>query len=96
MVDAIVGYVGWLTRRRVAALVRNKHVIARLDERSDLVAPGIGAFGEAVYEHNDWIARAACLDDVKFNSVGSDAPVTRLHAHRSGPGYEFGPAEVVG
>ena len=56
-------------RAAVAALVGREHVVAGVGERRDLVAPRVGALGEAVAQHDRRRRRVAGLDDVELDAV---------------------------
>ena len=71
--DDVVGVDGvGLRRAAVAALIGRQHVVAGLGQRRNLVAPGVGQFGEAVGQHDHRRAAFAGLDDPQLHAVGLD------------------------
>ena len=69
VVDAVRLDVARRAGRAVAALVGSEHVVPGVGERTDLVAPRVGALGEAVAQHDRRRRRVAGLDDVELDAV---------------------------
>ena len=59
-------------RTAVATLIGCQHVIAGLGQDRELVAPGVGQFGEAVQQHDHGVARLAGFEHAQRDPVGVD------------------------